>query len=142
MDFYGIGAAIQGAVNIYLQTARRSGRTTSLLGNLKDGDRVYFANQNECKHFQNQCRARKLNIECVVIPVREPNRVFERPPSQGRAIFSHDWIEQLYKQRIEQTQNHIDQLERESSGTGEAHHETRIKAETLMKWQPYQNKVM
>ena len=40
MDHFGIGAALLGAANIYFNSARQTGRTTSLIESVKDGDRI------------------------------------------------------------------------------------------------------
>ena len=47
MDHFGIGAAFRAMANVYITSARRTGRTTSLLESLKDGDRVVFASSRE-----------------------------------------------------------------------------------------------
>ncbi len=133
-DFFGIGAAVKGALNIYFQAARHTGRTTTLLESLNDGDRVYFANSRDRRYFKNKCMARGLNIECIDIPVKHPDRVFNHSTSQGRAVFDHQWVEEYYLHQIEKCQQDIAHLEKESSGFGEAHLETRRKAEEIMKW--------
>lgn len=134
MDFFGIGAAVKGAAQIYFRSARQSGRTTSLLDSLKDGDRVYFATGDMSRWFERKCKERSLKVECVVIPVSDPAQVFNRGSSQGRAVFDHDWVEQLYLKAIEKCEKDIALLERETSGFGEAHRETRRRAEEINKW--------
>jgi hypothetical protein len=135
MDFFGIGAAVKGAVNIYFRSARATGRTTNLLEGLKDGDRVYFATHDEAQYFKRKCKEVEKSIECVVIPISYPEKVFERGTSQGRAVFDHGWIEQFYINALEQCTKDIKHLETETSGYGEAHRETKRKAIEFSKWQ-------
>lgn len=134
MDHFGIGAAMRGMANIYFQSARKSGRTTSLIESVKDGDRIIFANSREAERVRRLCIDRGVDVECVVIDPNDPGRVFERGTPQGRTIFDHSWVEQRYVLAIEYVQNDIDYLERQASGYGEAHRETRRRAEEMAKW--------
>lgn len=134
MDHFGIGAAIQGAVRIYTQSARRTGRTTSLVESVKDGDRVCFSDNRDAERVKRLCLERGVEIECVVIDPRTPERLFERGTSQGRTLFDHSWVEQYYVAAIERASSDIDHFERQFSGYGEAHRETRRRAEEMAKW--------
>ena len=49
MDHFGIGAAMRGMFLNYMHSARRSGRTTSLVESVKDGDRIVFAERREAE---------------------------------------------------------------------------------------------
>lgn len=136
MDFFGIGAAVKGAMNVYFQSARRTGRTTSMLETLKDGDRVYFACQQDARNFDRLCKERGRGVECLVIDPKEPQSIFHRHGTcSGRAIFDHSWLEQFYQHGLEQMQEHVACLERESSGWSEVHEQTKLKAQELAKWQ-------
>jgi len=134
MDHFGIGAAIQGAARVYFQSARRTGRTTSLVESVKDGDRIVFTDSREAERVRRLCQERGVQINCIVVDPKAPERVFERSTSEGRTIFDHSWVEQMYMQAIERTQQEIDHLERNASGYGEAHRETRRRAEKITKW--------
>lgn len=134
MDFFGIGAAIKGAAQIYFRGARGTGRTISLFESVKTGDRVYFANADEANRFARMCNDAAKSVECIVIPVNEPQKVFERGTSQGRAMFDHSWIEEFYLSAIEQCAEDIRHLETQTSGYGEAHRETRRTAIEISKW--------
>lgn len=132
MDHFGIGQAMQSMAQLYFTTARRTGRSTSLLDSLKDGDRVVFTNTAEANRFQVRCRERNLKVECVVVPVNERERLFELGTSKGRTLFEHTWVEQHYLNALTNCQNELDHLQRESSGFGEAHFQTqRLAAQTL-----------
>ncbi len=118
-DFFGIGTAVKGAIEIYFRSARRSGRTNTLLENLNSGDRVYFAHGPEAMHFQHKCKDLGLDIECLTIPVNNPDHVFHYTPTKGRAYFDHDWLEEFYKHQIAQCQKHISTIEEKSSNYGQ-----------------------
>jgi hypothetical protein len=134
MDHFGIGQAMQAAARIYFQSARRTGRTTSLLDSLKDGDRICCATSKEAARLERMCHERKLKVECIVIDPASPERLMERPTSEGRTIFDHSWVEQFYADTLERARNAIDNFQRETSGFGEAHRETRRKAEEMQRW--------
>lgn len=133
-DFFGIGNAIKSMIQVYRQSARATGRTTSLVESVKDGDRVYFATMQEARLFDELCKERGVSIESVVISVSEPGEVFQRGTAEGRAIFDHNWLEQFYAQEIEHISKQIENLERQTSGWGEAHRKTRRKALEVAKF--------
>ncbi len=135
MDHFGIGLAIKGMAIAYFHASRATGRTTSLVESVKDGDRIVFIDSNHARRVERLCLDRGVNVECIVVDPKTPEHVFDMPTSVGRTIFDHCWIEQRYLHVIERTQKEIDTLERESSGYGEAHRETKRSAEQLMKWQ-------
>jgi hypothetical protein len=125
MDHFGIGAVMKNMVRMYSQVARRTGRTTSLVESVKNGDRIVFDSAAEAERVRHLVRERGATVECIVIPVDDVRRLFERPPSEGRTIFDHTWIEQFYQREIDKCAAHIDTFERESSGYGAAHRETK-----------------
>jgi len=134
MDHFGIGAAMQGVAQTYFRSARRTGRTTSLVDSVKDGDRIVFAESREAERVRRLCLERGVKVDCVVVDPKTPQRVFERGTPTGRTIFDNSWIELKYLEAIERTQQGIDHLEREASGYGAAHRETRRQAEEIAKW--------
>lgn len=137
MDHYGIGKAIETAVEIYTRSARGSGRTTSLVESAKDGDRIVFTNQREANRVNLLCKERGVEVECIVVNPDHPHRLLNRGSvkGEGRNIFDHSWIEQFYKNAISDAQRMIQRLETETSGYGAAHRETRYKAKEMAKWQ-------
>jgi hypothetical protein len=134
MDHFGIGQAMQAMAHVYAQSARRTGRTTSLLESLKDGDRVVFVTAQEADRVRRLCNDRGLKVDCIVLPVDRPDRLFERGTPKGRTLFDHSWVERYYIQSMERCQKEIDHWQRESSGFGAAHLETQYQAEQLAKW--------
>lgn len=135
MDHFGIGAAMQGMALTYFQAARRTGRSTSLVESVKDGDRVVFINAEHTRHFERLCRGRGVSVECIVVPPTNPEKLSEYPTSQGRTIFDHCWVEEYYRNAITRAQEDIDHLERQTSGYGAAHRETQAMYQELAKWQ-------
>lgn len=134
MDSFGIGQAMKGMAHVYFQSARQTGRTTALVESLKDGDRVIFTNSKEADRVKDLCREFGKTIDTMVVDPKDPRRVFERGTPQGRTVFDHSWVEQFYLSAIDECQKDIDHLQRESSGFGMAHVETRIKAREFAKW--------
>lgn len=134
MDHFGIGQAMRGMALSYTQAARRTGRTTSLVESLKDGDRVCCFTTREADRLRQLCRERNLKVDCIVVPIANPGRVFERGTSEGRTIFDHTWLENYYMLALERCQSEIDHLQREASGYGTAHGETKRQAIELSKW--------
>lgn len=134
MDHFGIGAAMKGMVLAYCSAARSTGRTTSLVESVKDGDRIVFAVHSEAKRVERLLRDRGVDVQCIVVSVGDVGDLCRQPISKGRTIFDHTWLEQYYQKSINLAIEHIDRLERESSGYGEAHRETRRQAIELSKW--------
>jgi hypothetical protein len=135
MDHFGIGAAMRGITQIYIQSARRTGRTTSLVESVKNGDRIIFVDNNEAERVKRLCLERGVKVECIVIDPKKPGDVFKRGTPEGRTLFDHSWVEQYYVNAIEFAKNDIDRLQQQTSCYGEAHRETRRRAEEeLAKW--------
>lgn len=137
MDHFGIGAAIRGAINIYFRCARQTGRTTSLVESVQDGDRVVFADHQEARRVQRLWRERGVEVGYAVVDPKTPERLFELEygPAKGRTIFDHSWVEQWYEIALNRASSELDTLAREMSGYGEAHRETKRKMEELARWE-------
>lgn len=131
MDHFGIGTAIKAQTQMYFQSARRSGRTTSLLESLKDGDRIVCGDSREAERLRGLCRERGLAVTVIAVPVDRLVELFNTPPSEGRTLFEHTWVEALYTQEIGRLTAWVDSLQVQASGFGTAHIETRRKAEQL-----------
>ena len=135
MDFFGISQAVLGAVETYFRAARRTGRTTSMLDGLKNGDRVIFATHQEAKHAEKLFKENNQDIQCVVAKPESPDLILIIGGiSQGRTIFDHGWIEKFYINRINQCGKDIRYFEIQMSGYGEPHRITRRKAKELARW--------
>ena len=134
MDHFGISAGLLGAAEIYFRSGRRTGRTTSLIESLKNGDRVACASVAEQRRLLQLCSQRGITVEIVHLDPARPWEIFDRGPSAGRTLFDHSWVEQVFRNAIEQCAKDIDHLQRESSGFGTPHLETRRCAEEMMRW--------
>lgn len=134
MDHFGIGQAMMGMARCYFQASRGTGRTTSLLESLKDGDRVCCANSKEADRFTRMLRERRVDAQAIAIDPQAPERIFERGTPKGRTIFDESWVEQYYIRAIEAAAKEIDHFQRESSGYGTAHIETREAAREVARW--------
>ena len=95
-DIFGIGPALEAALNIYFSCARGTGRTTRLVGLVKSGDRVIFANSQEARRLEVQYRGKGLDVKIAVVDPARPDAIFEMRPVEGRTWFDHTWIEQFY----------------------------------------------
>lgn len=137
MDHFGIGAAMLAMSAVYTTATRRSGRTTSLIEDVKDGDRIVFAHSHEAQRVERILLERGLKVQCIVVDVRDPHQLLRRGTSQGRTIFDHSWIEEYYNGTIKHAAETIDRMERETSGYGEPHRETQRRAIELAKWRPW-----
>ena len=137
MDHFGIGAGLLGAANIYFNSARQTGRTTSLIESVKDGDRIIVSTLREVSRIERLLAERGLKVTVLAVNPDTPQKLFESTTSQGRTIFDHWWVEQYYALALKQASSVIDYLQRESSGFGTAHYETRRRYEEAAKWGPY-----
>jgi hypothetical protein len=131
MDHFGIGTALQGMLQTYENTARRTGRTTSLIESLRDGDRVVVENQAVKRHIVDLLQERGLKVDVIIVDPRKFSTLFQQPPSKGRTLFEHTWVYERYKFMLEETAADIDKWQRETSGYGTAHIETRRKFMSL-----------
>lgn len=137
MDHFGIGNMLRGVANVMFMQIRGSGRTTSLVDSVKTGDRVVFTNTSHARRFEQLCKERGVKVECVVVPVDQPSRLFDRGsvPGDGRLIFDHVWLEEYYLETIKQAEACVDKWQREIGGVGAAHRETeRIHRAGRMDW--------
>ena len=117
-----------------MQSARGTGRTISLVESVKDGDRICFACNKEARRVEQLLRERGVQVACIVVDPKSPQDIFGSGTSQGRTIFDHGWVEQYYLAVIEKASFNIDELQKNTSGYGEAHRETRRRAEEMARW--------
>lgn len=134
MDHFGIGQAMKGMARCYFQASRGTGRSTSLLESLKDGDRVCCASSKEAERLMRMLRERKVDAQVIAIAPNTPERIFERGTPKGRTIFDESWVEQYYIRALETAAKDIDRFQREASGFGAAHLETRQAAREAGRW--------
>lgn len=136
MDHFGIGAAFLAMWRVYIASARQTGRTTSLLDSVKAGDRVIVVTSGEARRLRQLCAERGVDVECIARDPRAAENLFELGTSQGRTLFEHTWLEAYYLATVERAAAQVDHFERELSGYGAAHRETRRRAIELARWRP------
>jgi len=134
MDHFGIGLAVQAAARIYFQSACRTGRTTSLVECLKDGDRVVCANPRAAEDLRRRCFMRRLEVDVIVVPPDQAWRARERKKSVGRTLFDHSWIEQYYLESMKNCAAAIQEIELNLSGDGTPKPETPYLVEQRRRW--------
>lgn len=136
MDQFGIGQAINGATHVYFRASRQTGRTTALIESLKSGDMVVFIDSREAERVKRLCLEKGVNIKTIVLDPKEPQRIFDRGSvsGDGRCVFDHSWVEQYYLNAIKRAQKEIDMFQREISGYGMAHIETKLQIQEETKW--------
>lgn len=133
-DFFGIGAAVKGAVEIYFQAARATGRTRSLIENLNDGDRVIFSTRKMANHIAPYIKAKGVNVEVVVIRIDDISKIYELSTCKGKTVFDHVWVEEFHINSIERANQEIDNWQTRLTGYGHPHITTKTKAMELTKW--------
>ena len=134
MDHFGIGHGLRGAARIYSQSGRRTGRTTSLVESLKDGDRVICAEPREAERLRRLFRERSLQVECIVVNPTRAREAADLPRSLGRTLFDHSWVELFYTSVIEQGVQDIDHLQQTLSAKSHDVQETARFAEEFSRW--------
>lgn len=134
-DLFGISNALRGVAEIYFRSARRSGRTTALLGSVKPGDVVVFRATAQAKAFERLCRERDIEgVKTTVVPPEEPTRIFDQPTAKGRLIWDHDWLEAHHLWAIDHTAQYLKRISDAASGPGEAHIQTQLAARERARW--------
>lgn len=134
MDNFGTGAGVAASVQIYLQSARRTGRTEALLDSLKNDDRVICFTDKEAKQLVARAKDRGIVITAIAFPISGDPMTLGT--SQGRTLFDHRWLEQYYVGILERSINRIDYWQAQLSGHfGEKHIATRKQAEEMNRWQ-------
>lgn len=119
MDQYGIGSAMQAMQAMYVNVARRAGRTTRMLQQLKDGDRVICSSQSAQRDIKHRAQKMGLKIECIHLS--DFHGMARMEPAKGMVYLDHTMVERLYEVSILCAQEEIDSwLERVNRGKGSA----------------------
>jgi len=111
MDFFGIGAAMKSMAAVYIRSSRGTGRTTTMLNSLQNGDIVVFADTRETERVRKLIRRMHLDVKCITVSPDHPNRLFERPPCNGRVFFDHSWVENWYLNAMHSAEKDLQNLE-------------------------------
>lgn len=133
MDMFGIGSAVKSMMKIYSVSARHTGRTLSMVENVKNGDRIIFTNAKEANRVKRLIKEKGIDVECIYVPDYE--FIMEIGTGQGRTILDHSWVEDFYASAIERANKDIDFFEKQLSGYGQDHKETKERAEKMQRWE-------
>ena len=133
-DIFGIYEGVCGAAGIYFRSARGAGRTTNMIYALKEGDRVVFPNEQTAREAKRLCKERDVDIDCIIVPPKYPELAFQKGTSQGRTLFSHEWLEEYYTNALLKAGQGVRELQTRLSGYGEPHIKTKLKAQEIQKW--------
>lgn len=136
MDFFGIGAAIRGAALVYLNSARRTGRTTTMLERTRDGDVLVFATREHARTVEQLLKERGINAKCCVVPPDDRSRLPDKVGgTSGRVIFDHVWCERYYLDAIECAAREIHAMEETFSRRPAVGGDTMLKHQTIDRWE-------
>lgn len=111
-----------------------------MMESLKDGDRVIVLFPNRIKSLERMTKAHGVDVTFAAISPEHPELIFEKEPmldSEGRTIFDHEWLEHYYLAQLEKAEERITSIQRESSGYGSAHIETKTHAQDIERFRPY-----
>lgn len=110
---------MQGMQALHTNISRRTGRTTRMLEQLKDGDRVLCSNQGSARDIKSRAQRMGLKIRCV--HVSDFHGIANLGPVDGKTYLDHTMVERLYEIAIINTQKEIDAwLKTMNSGKDEA----------------------
>lgn len=130
-DAYGVGNALKAFHHSITLASRATGRTTRMLEQLKDGDRVVLTSENMAQHIRPLLKEMGKDVELVVCPPSNPGKLFERPPSKAYTHFDHDWVDEFYRLALARAGDDLMRLARDTSGDGVAYAEARLTARRL-----------
>ena len=138
MNDYGIGAALLAVATVYFRSARRTGRTTTLLNTLQNGDRVVFATAKDKALFMKLAEGRVI-IHPLVIDPRQLDSLsqFSRNVT-GRTFFDHSWVEAFYRHALTRAGDHLARMIQEDA-TGYQPPQMDATPEHYQKWDGWCN---
>lgn len=111
-----VGAVLNTALEVYVQSARRSGRTTRMIEGLSDGDIVIFQDNREKERVSRLIRETrpKLNVKLIAIPADRPE-LLRGLRAPNRLRFDHLWIEAWHRYSVERASREISFFEERMS---------------------------
>lgn len=108
MDFYGIGSALKTALEIYLNNARGTGRTTNLVRALHDGDIVVCASHGDAAELERGYRSAGKKATCIVASsLYEAAGKLQGMKRQGRLHLSHMLVEHIHTKALLETSQEL-----------------------------------
>lgn len=115
MDLFATEQRALAAMNNLFISARRTGRTSLLVDNVRDGDTVVFTNEREAKRVAEMVKARGKTIKTLVASPTYLHRLMQGPPARERFVFDHSWLEEAYTNAIHETALALDSISRHMS---------------------------
>lgn len=115
MDHFGIGPALQALLRVYLTGARGTGRTTSLINSVRDGDRIICGRLDEQRRLRELLFRANRDVEVIAIPPGHIDVIAALPPCGGRTLFEHTWVAEFYERALAQAARNIDELQKATS---------------------------
>lgn len=136
MDIYGIGASLSAHIKRYIETHRGTGRTSTLLSILREGDAVVFSLPSAKSHFERQLKEagfKNGDVKVITASPRYPSDAIDKLKGrlEGKVYFDHTYLEEFFTQANLDARVHIMTISRELSGFGERHRKTKAAAEKL-----------
>ncbi|WP_378952241.1 hypothetical protein [Mesorhizobium sp. ANAO-SY3R2] len=127
-----MAAMLAAGLEIYILSSRRTGKTTRMIANLKDGDQVVTLHQKEADRLRRIFKERKLDVRVITIAEPQPHEVLTRVSTasgRGRTHFDHSWVEAFFSRAIDNAAKDFDSLVSAVTGWQETHERTRKAAE-------------
>lgn len=115
MDNY--GAVLQTALDRHEGIFRATGRTTRMLNELRDGDRVVVGNMQLARVLRKEIQSRGLSVDCVVIPVEKAQDVMSLTLIEGRTHFEHSWLFEYYRNALAEANQGLALMQHAHRGT-------------------------
>lgn len=113
IDQYGIGPALQAAMQMYFHHSRHTGRTTRMLDAVQEGDTVVCANESAMKAARNLFYARGVrDVKFVAVEKATLRGTMDvlRGNYSGRFHFDHTFVERFYAAALERAHGDFAQL--------------------------------
>ena len=117
MDIFGIGGGVRASAEQYFKEARRTGRTSRMLEQLKPGDRVVCHSWEDHRQMHKVLARLKLkDVLPVLVPVDQSHHIVAGwPAARGITYFTHEWLEAYWLHEIGRIKKDLEQLSHFSS---------------------------
>jgi hypothetical protein len=119
MDYLGIGAELNAIMEVFFRAKRRTGKTTRLIDQLKDGDTVVCHSERDSRFLRRELTKHNLNVTVLFYGehmmhefMRNCMAAYRTP---GKLIFSHEWLELYYTKVLQDAAYSIGRLESDLS---------------------------
>lgn len=101
MNQFNIDTALISALEIYSHVAHKTGRSTSLVNSLNDGDVILTLTHRERDHYMRLIEEKGLTASVIVLNTGE-DEIYKLRTIRTNGIIhpSHLWLQKYYKERI------------------------------------------